>query len=346
MRRLVTTVAILLALVTSSVATDCTYYPSMQANNWYDGKTYADLVGDKFSKPNHALSIRNQFDYYNGIVTENPPSEADVMPPGTPQWYVNYRFLREVHYGPNGTQRNMIAMWYERTHPTPSTTAVIAVHGASSIPDSWFSASIVSQTWGMNYLKFGGDQLLAMGFDVFAPHVIHPARFNVAGARVARSHGEDGYSLDLKRIIALFNHLKGRGYTTIHLVGGSYGAQLVVRAAQALRNDVALGATAAIEGWLPTSDYTDEPNHYALFGWNWENMFPGESMADFMDIPPRTYLAFGTCSRNTSPWAGLTNIYAPTYALWPSDRVVEYDGAHEYNHGAFVSALTRAGYLP
>lgn len=314
------------------MATDCNYYPSTNAVAQYEDKTFATLHN---AGSDYKFSLRNGWSYYN----PSAAAEPDPIP-----YYPEYKFLRETHTGPNGEQRRMLARWYEKKHATQAQEAVIAIHGASSIPDLWFADSQASISWAVpHYLRNGGTSLYNAGYDVFAPHVTHVAKFNVALARLARAHGDQAFDLDLRRLIALYGQLKSRGYQTIHITGTSYGAHLSVLLARHFAADPALGVTVAIEGWLPSRAFVQTPDAYALYAWNWENVFPGETLNSFLDLPPRTYVAYGSCSTNASPYAGLTDNYTSWYAQLPQDRVITYDGSHEWKMSVFTEALGRAG---
>lgn len=311
---------------------DCTYYPSNNALAQYEDKTFATI---HTCSSDYKYSIRNCWSYYTGGV------EPDPIP-----YYPEYKFLRETHTGPNGEDRHMLARWYEKKHTTRANAAVIAIHGSSSLPDLWFADSAASVSWNAtHYLKNGGTALYNAGFDVFAPHVAQVPKFYIPASRIARAYGDQPFDLDLRRILALFNHLKSEGYETIHFTGTSSGGLLSVMAARALASDPALGVSVSIEGWLPARAHIPGPDAYALYAWNWENVFPGETLDSFLDLPPRTYLSYGSCSTLPSPYAGLTNQYGEWYSLLPQDRVITYDGGHEWKMSVFQEALDRNGQI-
>jgi pimeloyl-ACP methyl ester carboxylesterase len=301
----------------------CLYRPSLQFVTQFDGMTYADVLnaGSDYKK-----TFANAWAYYNPAA----PLEPDPYP-----WYPEYKFKRVGR---------LMARWYEKARSPRAAEAVIAIHGSSSIPDMWFADSQAAQGWPMDYLNHGGTALYNSGYDVFAPHVTHVPRFNLAGARLAEANGERPHTLDLSRCLALFDELKARGYERIHIVGISYGGQLAGHLARALRDDVARGVVLAIEGWLPETAYIRVPNAAALFLGNWENMFGnGQSDAVFRDLPDRTYVAYGSCSLTADPgYPGLTDLYSAPYATLPAGKVIYYTGAHEYLHSVFAEAMARA----
>jgi pimeloyl-ACP methyl ester carboxylesterase len=300
----------------------CDYRPSYQFVAQFDGFTYANVLnaGSDYKK-----TFANAWAYYNPAA----PLEPDPYP-----WYPEYRFKRVGR---------LMARWYEKARSPRAAEAVIAIHGSSSIPDMWFADSQAAQGWPTDYLNHGGTALYNAGFDVFAPHVTHVARFNIAGARLAEANGDRPHTLDLNRCLALFDEIKARGYERIHIVGISYGGQLAGHLARALRDDPARGGVVAIEGWLPERAYIRVPNASALWLWNWENMFGnGQSDAVFADLPDRTYVAYGSCSITADPtYPGLSDLYSEPYATLPAEKVIFYTGGHEYLQSVFDEARNR-----
>jgi dienelactone hydrolase len=315
--------ALLLLIPSLAWGQSCAYRPSMQAVTQFDSLTYANVLT---AATDYKKTIANSWAYYN-------PGAA--LEPDPTLWYPEYKFKRVGR---------LTTRWYEKARTPRAAEAVIAIHGSSSIPDLWFSDSQASGSWGANYLNFGGTALYNAGFDVFAPHVTHVPRFNIAGARLAEANGDKPHSIDLARVLTLYDELKGRGYERIHIVGISYGAQLAGHAARALRDDPARGVVVAIEGWLPERAYIRVPDAAALFLGNWENMFGnGQSEAVFADIPDRTYVAYGSCSITAdASWPGLSDLYSAPYATLPAGKVIYYTGAHEYLHSVFAEAISRA----
>ena len=309
---------------------NCEGRPSMQVVTQFDDKTFDTLytAGSDYWK-----TLYNTWEFYNPTALPTP----DLIP-----YYPEYKQLRKSWNAPE--LRRLYLRWYEKKHQTQAAKAVIAIHGGSAIPDSWFADSQVSQSWGSNYLNFGGTNLFNDGYDVFAPSVNWHPRFLTAQTRLAQANGDIPLTLDLERIIALFEYLVSLGYERIDITGISYGAQLAVHAAQRLRDHPQRGAVVAIEGWLPETAYLTVPNSFALHAWNWENMFGnGQSDAVFRDLPSKTYLAFGSCSVTAPTYPGIGNVYTAPYATLPQDRVIYFIGAHEYQHSVFNEAVSRSG---
>lgn len=292
--------------------TDCTYRYWPLSLSPFDGRTYANVLA---TGTNYDKSMRNDYDYYRGIVTADPPSS-------TPPYYTNYRFLRETHVIPGDHDRHLLVQYYQKVHETQADEAAIVLHGSSLYPDGWFADSPVSQSWPMPYTNYAGSNLFNAGFDVYAPKVQHHSAFANARRRVASSYGETWPELDVKRINALFNHLKALGYSKIHVAGLSYGAQLAVLFAQITEGDPARGMALAIEGWIHTRPYVENGHEFEEWASNFEMIFPGPTIQDVLSPPRDTWLAYGSCNAAT---------YAATYAQIPDQsRVITYDGAHEF----------------
>jgi hypothetical protein len=294
---------------------NCTVPSHAQSVTQFADKTFANVLT---ASSDYKKSLRNNWVYYNPSAALEP--DPTTVYSGVPYPYEFKRVGR------------MMSRWYAKAHSIPATDAVIVIHGSTSLPDLWFADSQVSQSWGEDYLHHGGTVIYNEGYDVFAPYVTHVAK------------GDHPHTLDLNRCLALYDELKSRGYARIHLVGISYGAQLVGHLVRSLRDDDCRGMSLAIEGWLPETAYIRVPDASALFLWNWENMFGnGQSDAVFRDLPDRTYLAHGSCAITRNPMhPGLPDLYTDIYATLPQEKVIFYDGAHEYRHDAFLEAMARA----
>lgn len=307
--------ALLLALVlmaSEGTTQDCAYRPWVGSVTPWANKTFATILG---TGTNYDASLWNDWAYYRGLSTPDPPAL-------TPPWYTHYRYLR------TGL---LVTQYYQQTHTPQAGEAVIVVHGSSLYPDAWFSDAPVSQVWGGNYTNFGGSSLFADGYDVFAPYVTHHGSLNAALRRVANAYGDEVYSIEVRRALALFDHLKAQGYTRIHLVGISYGGWIVVETARTL-SDPVRGVVLAVEGWLPSRVYVENGmgGQPALFQSGWEMSFtPTER---FLDVPPGVQVAYGSCNAPA---------YAAPYSALPAEQVITYTGAHEFLMSVWDEARAR-----
>jgi pimeloyl-ACP methyl ester carboxylesterase len=306
-------------------AQDCAYRPWMNSVTPFTDKTFADVEG---AGTGYDKTLRNNWDYYAGIETADPPAN-------TPPRYAHYRFLRETHRLNDERARHLLVQYYEQIHNPQAREAVIAIHGSGLFPDAWFRGSALSRSWGANYTNYGGTAFHADGYDVYAPFVTHHSKFSSAGRRVAAAYGDEVYSMDVRRIMALYSHLKKRGYARIHLAGVSYGGWMSILAAKALGSDPVRGTVLAIEGWIPSRAFVemgpgDQP-HLWTYGWE-ETFSPSFTTENFLDLPKGVQLAYGTCNSAT---------YAPWYSLLPRSQVIIYKGAHEFLWSVWREALDR-----
>jgi hypothetical protein len=326
-------IPLLMLIAGPAWAVDCTYRPSTQFVTQFDGKTFASVLtaGTDYKK-----TMANTWVYYAPSAPMEP--EPTIYEPG------RHAFTRTIVLGPNGEQRRLTTRWYQQLHEQRADEAVIFIHGSSSVPDMAFADSQAAQAWPMDYLNHGGTTLYNAGYDVFAPHVTHVARFLIAGTRLAEANGDSAATIEINRVLATYNHAKSLGYTRIHMIGLSSGAQYTGHAARVLRDDPQRGVFLAVEGWLPETQYARVGDSAALYLWNWENMFGnGQSDAVFRDLPARTYVAYGSCSITAdAQWPGLSDLYSAPYATLPSEKVIFYTGAHEYLHSVFAEAMARA----
>jgi pimeloyl-ACP methyl ester carboxylesterase len=309
---------VLVCLPTMALAQseDCTYQPWAGSVQPFESRNFANVSA---TGTNYDMSLWNNFAYYRGLPTPDPPTSA------------NLQFLRRTDTLGNESKQ-MVAQYYQKLHPTRTAEAVILIHGSSLYPDAWFSDSALSSQWGANYTRYGGSTLFDDGFDVFAPYVTHSGKFEAMTRRVAAAYGDEFLSLDVRRVLTLFDDLKSRGYLKVHIVGVSYGGWLAVLAARTLAADPIKGAVLAIEGWLPSRRYLDlvDKQQTHLQSMNWEMTFsPAFSVADFVALPSGVTLAFGSCN---------AYIYQTPYADLPASQVVTYVGAHEFNYEAWLAA--------
>lgn len=311
--------------------TDCTYRYWSGVITPYNGIKW-DTVQN--AGTNHWHTLKNDYNFYIGVTTDtNPPVEGDAS------WYIGYRKLwKDITF--SDKTRRLLCQWYERSRPTPANEAIIFIHGSSIIPDAWFASSLVSQAWGSTYANGIGDSAYNAGYDCYAPCVTWVNEFCNARSRASHAYaelslfpGKDFPDLDLRRILALYDTVKAKGYSKIHLVGVSYGAQLAVLAARYLASDSALGCTTAVEGWLPTRTYIENGSPTDEWAANFEMVFWPCSPADFADLPPRTYLVYGDCNSAT---------YSASYQTLPSSKVIYRAGAHEIFYSDFTTALAQA----
>lgn len=273
------------------------------------GKTYANVT--EVALPN-VHTLRNDFDFYNGIVTPDPPYYSD-----------NVRFARSG---------KLLVQWKERRHPVRAAEAVIAITGTGGLADSWFVDSGMSKQHGADYLNFSGSVINQAGFDVYAPYVTHAHNFMNARRRLANKEGQGFLDLDARRVALLFSTIKSQGYRRIHLAGLSYGGQLAVMAGRRLVPSRQLGMILAVEGWWDMSWFGRDPSGAELFAAHWEMSFDrSQTRADFYNLPPNSYLARGPCN------ARMFSVYD---AL-PPKQVINYQGAHEFLMSVFNEALER-----
>ena len=329
MRRVFTLFVVLAALIAAAEGgpNDCEYRFNPGRVDWTQGVTFDDLRARNtgFNYPESLLNNEDYYRRYGGTRKTTPAPPALTAP-----WYLDLDYVRETHPDPTPGEpdRQLLAQFLFQRHSPPSDEAVIAIHGSSVIPNDWAS--------GQYYLRNGRQQIFAEGFDFYAPYVTHVASFNSATRRIAGAYGDEGYTIDLLRVKAVFAHVKAMGYEKIHIVGVSYGGQLAVYAARDLRDDPTLGFTLAIEGWFPSAIYTEDDEPAQEWWPNWECTFPGIQLAEFSALPANVYLAHGSCpfGQKLATW----------YADLPAERVIRYTGAHEYVHSAFDEAASRAGY--
>lgn len=299
---------------------ECAYRYWASAVVPFDGKTYASLSAG--SSP-YAPTILNDYDFYRGQITADPTNGTErkwKKIPGT--------------LGPFDTvPRSLLLQWVERCHAVRSGEAVIAIIGNSITPGAWFSDSLDAQGQTViPYVNYAGTQMYADGFDVFAPMTTHHTRFQDAQSRLASAYGEDFGSIDTRRIVAMFRHVKALGYSKIHLVGCSGGGWQSILASRALADDAALGMALAIEGWFSSQKYAElDPAKLFLAGW--EGSFGRHApYRDFMAIPANSYFAYGSCNAAA---------YEPDHSKLPPSRRMTFDGAHEFKYEVFQWALAR-----
>lgn len=327
---------VLLACVASPAwaapVTDCTYRPWQGSVTPFTNSnpprtfTTVDGLGTNYDK-----SLRNNGDYYRGNVTPDPPST-------TAPYYTLYRFLRETHEFTNDHDRHLLVQYLQKVHSTQADEAVILIHGSGVYPDGWFSDAPISSSWGMPYLNFAGSDIYGAGLDVYAPYVTHQNDFHNGTKALGGAYEDENGSavtwpdIDIRRVLALFNHLKAQGYNKIHIAGVSYGALVAVYATQRIESDSKRGLTLAVEGWLHTRGYAENATDFEEFSSNWAMIWPGPRRAEVINPPSNTWLAYGSCNAAT---------YSDTYDDAPSNNVITYDGAHEFLYSVWQEALSR-----
>lgn len=302
------------------MATDCTYRYWDSALTPFSGKTYSTLSA---SASPWAPTVLNDYDFYRGQITADPPS-------GTERKWKKVGFpLGPYDEAPN----TVLLQWLERRHAVRPDEAVIAITGNSLTPGAWFSDSLDAQGQTVvPYTNYTGTQLYADGFDVFAPMTTHVTAFQDAQSRLASAYGDDFGSMDTRRIVAMFRHAKALGYSKIHLVGTSGGGWYSILASRALADDPALGMALAVEGWFSTQKFA-ETDPSKLFAPGWEASFGRDApLSDFLSYPPNAYFAYGSCNAAA---------YSPDHSRLPPSRLMTYDGAHEFKHEVFQWALNR-----
>lgn len=286
---------------------DCAYYYAPGTISAVAGKTHADVLSTGY---NYAPSLWNDYAYYRGLGTPTPPS-------GQPPWYVHYRHRFRTDFLPAaGRNALLLVQYFQRVQAQRATEAVILVHGSSVSPDFWFHPE-----YGRTYLNAGGAALHQRGYDVFAPYVTHESRFAAARRRIASAYGDQWPDLDVRRVTTLYDHLAAQGYEQIHIVGISYGGAVAMGTIRARHDHAQRGRGLIIEGWLPAATYVENSSEVEEWLPNFEMVFPSPSRLDFLAIPDRTWLAYGSCSAAT---------YQASYAQLPPDRVLPYTGAHEF----------------
>lgn len=293
----------------------CAYRYSQASLTSVSGATFDTVMNTGY---NYQWCLRNNKDYYTQTVTPNPPS--NLAP-----YYLNYRYVRDGY---------CLAQYYQKLQAVQPNEAVILVHGSSTGPDFWFYRP-PSDPWADTYLNGGGLDVFAAGYDCYAPYVTHAetdaAPFCRASGRLAVGYGEKFGDLDTKRVVAVFNEVKAKGYSKIHLVGISYGGGVVMDARKILDGDPQLGMSLIIEGWLPAK--ANVSTWQNLTASNVEVVFQMNiTDSEFGDVPADTYLAYGSCNAAN---------YAPWYTSFSSDQVITYTGAHEFLMSVFNQAMTR-----
>lgn len=307
---------------------DCAYRPWTNAATPWVNYTFATALQLDHG---YQYTLYNNWAFYRGLPTPDPPAF-------TPAWAANYRYLR-LPVMLEGTSRDLIVQWYQRTHSPQATKAVIVIHGSALYPDAWFADSSLSMNaaWGPNYTNFGGTTFYNDGYDVFAVFVTHHWLFQAMTRRVASAYGEYATSVDQRRVVALFDRLKTLGYGRIHIVGISYGGWMTVLAARALTSDPVLGVALSVEGWVPSRVIIElgdgSQPHLSLPGWeiSFEGGLPS-SLADYVNLPTNVQIANGSCN---------PALYGPLADRLPVNQVINYVGAHEFLWSVWQIALTR-----
>ena len=284
----------------------CAYRPNLDIINDSSKLTYGSLAESSFK---YRETLQNDYSYY--INREQPPPSGG-------------EFL---------ISNNVLVQYISKVHREIAQHAILLVHGNSSMPDGFFSDT-------GSYLNGAARYLYDEGFDVFAPYATHNSRFQVSRRRLASMSGDHPKELDVKRILQLVEHISSR-YEYIHLAGVSNGGGLSALVWDKIRADRPtladrIGVVLSIEGFHPAEKWFKSDPDTSLFSWNWEMVFPGVLLRDFIRVSAmkNVFLALGSCLQDT---------YEVFYEdiLHDERSVIRYDGAHEFKPDVFMTAFRR-----
>ncbi len=294
----------------SKTKDSCLYRPNTNILNDSDTYTYSNIHHSGFP---YAYVIRNDYNYYMNIPDHCPRQTST-------------RCLEAD---------GVITAYSSRLHDRPKdNSAVILLHGNSSIPDDLFLDNDV-------YMNGAGLSLYNHGYDIYAPYIVHNSRFQTARRRLATLKNEDRFALDALRIVNLIEHLKSKyNYSSIHIAGLSLGGKVAGQTYAYILNRrpkllELLGSVLSIEGFIPHKRaliWGGEQN--ALFAWNWESVFPEADESHFFHLlsKPNFYVGQGSCDREK--WDEI-------YKNVPKKKIIHYIGGHEFFASTVIEAIGR-----
>ena len=284
----------------------CAYRPNLDIINDSSKLTYGSLAESSFK---YKESLQNDYNFYGNI--EQPlPSEGEFV-----------------------ISSNILVQYMSKVHQEVAQHAIVLVHGNSSMPDGYFSDT-------GSYLNEAARHLYDEGFDVFAPYATHNSRFQNSRRRLASMSGDHPKELDVRRILQLVEQISPR-YEYVHLAGVSNGGGLSALVWDRIQTDrpplaPRIGVVLSIEGFHPAEKWFKIDPDTSLFNWNWEMVFPGVPLSDFIRVSAmkNVFLALGSCLQDT---------YEVFYEdiLHDERSVIRYDGAHEFKPDVFMTAFRR-----